>query len=85
MTLEPHRDRELALPASVQLAEVGVAVALRIALKTSAQDGRLDQTSERYLVDVGTEQLLHGKFYDFGKWQQFEGVHGMSLAAKHPR
>ena len=29
---------------------------------------RLDQTSERYLVDVGTEQRLHGKFYDFGKW-----------------
>jgi hypothetical protein len=29
---------------------------------------RLDQTSERYLVDVGTDQLLHGRFYDFGKW-----------------
>ena len=29
---------------------------------------RLDQTTERYLVDVGTEQLIHGRFYDFGKW-----------------
>jgi putative ABC transport system substrate-binding protein len=38
---------------------------------------RLDQTSERYLVGVGTEQLLHGHFYDFGKW-------GRHLAAGGP-
>jgi hypothetical protein len=29
---------------------------------------RLDQSSERYLVDVTSEHLLHGKFYDFAKW-----------------
>jgi hypothetical protein len=29
---------------------------------------RLDQTSERYLVDVASEHLLHGKFYDFARW-----------------
>ena len=29
---------------------------------------RLDQTSERYLVDVTSEHLQHGKFYDFAKW-----------------
>jgi hypothetical protein len=35
---------------------------------------RIDQASERYVVDVGTEHLLHGKFYDFAKW-------GRNLAA----
>jgi hypothetical protein len=29
---------------------------------------RLDQTTERYLVDVASEHLLHGKFYDFARW-----------------
>ncbi len=29
---------------------------------------RLDATSERYLVDVGSEHLVHGSFYDFAKW-----------------
>jgi hypothetical protein len=38
---------------------------------------RLDQTSERYLVDVGTEQLLHGKFYDFGKWGRHLAAGGL--------
>ena len=35
---------------------------------------RIDQASERYIVDVGNEHLLHGKFYDFAKW-------GRNLAA----
>jgi hypothetical protein len=35
-----HRDRELALPASVQLAEAGVAVALRIALNVFVPEDR---------------------------------------------
>jgi hypothetical protein len=35
---------------------------------------RIDQASERYVVDVGTEHLLHGRFYDFAKW-------GRNLAA----
>jgi hypothetical protein len=38
---------------------------------------RLDQTSERYLVDVETEQLLHGKFYDFGKWGRHLAAGGL--------
>ena len=29
---------------------------------------RLDATSERYLVDVGSEHLVRGSFYDFAKW-----------------
>jgi hypothetical protein len=29
---------------------------------------RIDQPSERYDVDVRTEHLLHGRFYDFAKW-----------------
>jgi hypothetical protein len=28
---------------------------------------RIDQASERYVVDVENEHLLHGKFYDFAK------------------
>jgi hypothetical protein len=35
---------------------------------------RIDQAGERYVVDVGTENLLHGRFYDFAKW-------GRNLAA----
>jgi hypothetical protein len=38
---------------------------------------RLDQASERYLVDVGTEQLFHGKFYDFGKWGRHLAAGGL--------
>ena len=38
----------------------------------------LDQTSERYLVDVGTEQLLHGTFYDFGKWGRHLAAGGLT-------
>jgi hypothetical protein len=35
---------------------------------------RIDQTGERYMIEVGTEHLLHGRFYDFAK-------SGRSLAA----
>jgi hypothetical protein len=35
---------------------------------------RLDQSSERYLLDVTSEQLVSGKFYDFARW-------GRNLAA----
>jgi hypothetical protein len=35
---------------------------------------RIDRATERYVVDVGTEHLLHGRFYDFAKW-------GRNLAA----
>ena len=29
---------------------------------------RLDTTTERYLVDVASDHLVHGSFYDFAKW-----------------
>lgn len=29
---------------------------------------RIDQASDNYMVEVGAEQLLHGRFYDFAKW-----------------
>jgi hypothetical protein len=29
---------------------------------------RIDQASDSYMVEVGAEQLLHGRFYDFAKW-----------------
>ncbi|HEY7243702.1 MAG TPA: hypothetical protein VH678_07440 [Xanthobacteraceae bacterium] len=29
---------------------------------------RLDQASERYLVDVASDHLVRGSFYDFAKW-----------------
>jgi hypothetical protein len=35
---------------------------------------QIDQARERYVVDVGDEHLLHGRFYDFAKW-------GRNLAA----
>ena len=40
-----HRDRELALPASVHLAEAGVAVALQIALNVFVPEDR-----QRYVL-----------------------------------
>jgi hypothetical protein len=46
---------------------------------------RLDQTSERYLVDVASEHLLHGKFYDFARWGRdlaAGGLYRISLDAK---
>src|SRR5271166_5341792 len=29
---------------------------------------RIDRDGERFVVDVGPEQLMHGRFYDFAKW-----------------
>ena len=28
---------------------------------------RIDRDGERYVVDVGAEQLVHGRFYDFAR------------------
>jgi hypothetical protein len=38
---------------------------------------RLDGASERYLVDVATDQLLHGNFYDFAKWGRHLAAGGL--------
>jgi hypothetical protein len=35
---------------------------------------RIDQSTERYAVDVGKQHLMHGTFYDFARW-------GRTLAA----
>jgi hypothetical protein len=38
---------------------------------------RLDATTERYLVDVAPDQLLHGSFYDFAKWGRHLAAGGL--------
>jgi hypothetical protein len=46
---------------------------------------RIDQASERQVVDVGKEQLVHGKFYDFAKWGKpltAGGIYRVTLGAQ---
>lgn len=38
---------------------------------------RIDQASERYVVDVENEHLLRGRFYDFAKWGRNLAAGGM--------
>ena len=38
---------------------------------------RLDATTERYLVEVAADQLLHGSFYDFAKWGRHLAAGGL--------
>jgi hypothetical protein len=38
---------------------------------------RLDATTERYLVEVAPDQLLHGSFYDFAKWGRHLAAGGL--------
>jgi hypothetical protein len=55
-------------PAEPQLVLYGRSPLLELKAPGTLLIERLDQTSERYLVDVTSEHLQHGKFYDFAKW-----------------
>jgi hypothetical protein len=46
---------------------------------------RIDRDGERFVVDVGPEQLVHGRFYDFAKWSRdltAGGVYRLSQGAR---
>jgi hypothetical protein len=44
---------------------------------------RLDNGSERYLLDVASEQLVHGRFYDFAKWGRHLAAGGLYRISLH--
>jgi hypothetical protein len=46
---------------------------------------RIDRDGERFVVDIGPEQLVHGRFYDFAKWGRnltAGGVYRLSQGAR---